>query len=323
VPKALRAIVVAVMVAVATGGCDRQTGPTTMAALSLQPTLPDLSAFSALATVVIDRAQVTVTLANDVVALDTTIAFPADSTALRLRVRVPVQSDKDSVLVRVALLGGGQPLFAGQRVAPVGLGAVGTVIQVPLSYVGPGAQVATIILTPADSVVTLGDVILMRADGFDASGLPVAVFYVSWSTDDPTLATINGSGLLRAPTRRGQVLVTARTPTGVSGSTPLTFIPLPATIVKAGGDGQADRPGAVLQAPLVVQVNAADGLGVKGIAVQFRSLDPLAAVADPVVVTDATGRAQTTAVLGTVLGGYAFEASVAGVGTVTFTATAN
>ena len=291
-------------------GCDRQTAPSTTVSLSIQPVMPDVSAFGALSSIVFDRVQVIVTLSNNDIAVDTIIPFHPDSNSVRLRVRLPITSDKDSVLVQVALLAGAQPLFAGQRVAPVGLGtAAGNVVQVPLAYVGPGAQVTTVNLVPVDSVLSLGDSIVMRADGFDGAGSSVPQFYVSWSTDDPTLATVNGVGLLRAPPVRGVVTVMARTPNGVSATTPMTFVPPAVSIVKVAGDGQIDQPGVPLPIPFVVQVNAADGVGVKGVAVQFRSLDPQASVADPIVITDGAGQATTTAVLGTTLGGYTFEAS--------------
>lgn len=305
-------------------GCDRQTGPGTTTSLSIQPEIPDVSAFSGLSSIVFDRVQVIVTLANNDVAVDTVILFHPDSNSVRLRVRVPLRSDADTVQVQVALLAGGIPLFAGQRVAQVSLATTaGNIIQVPLTYVGPGSQVATVTIVPLDSVLSLGDSIYMQAIGLDGAGGPVPQFYVSWSTDNPALATVNGAGLLRAPAIRGVVLITARTPNGVSTATPMTFSPPPIAIVKVAGDGQAVGPGAPLPIPFVVQVNAADGQGVKGVPVQFRSLDPQAAVVDPVVVTDASGQAMTTARLGTTLGPYSFEASVPGLGTVTFSAVAN
>ena len=295
----------------------------TQVSLAVAPTLPDLSAFGGLVNLSFDRVQIAVLTTNDGPVVDTIVPFPPDSTAVRLGVRVPLQGTSDSVLVQVALLAGAQALFFGQRAVQIKLGPPPAVVQVPLSYVGPGSQVASLALFPADTVITFRDSVVMTADGFDASGTPVLQFYVSWSTDDPTVAGVNGAGLLRAPAVRGVVGVQARTPNGVAAMTTVTFAPPPVGISPVAGDGQTDRVGILLPQPLVVEVRAADGLGVKGVAVQFRALDPQATVVDAVDLTDDLGRAQTFVMLGTVPGPYSYEAAVPGVGTVIFTATAN
>lgn len=296
-----------------------------MMSVAIAPTFPDLSMFGGLINVGFDRVQVTVLTASTAgPAVDTLVPFPADSATIRVSIRVPLQGASDSILVQVSLLAGVQALFFGQATALVTLGPPpGQMIQVPLNYVGPGSQVASLTVLPSDTVVTFSDSVLMTADGLDASGATVPQFYVSWNTTDPTVAMVNGEGLLRAPAVRGVVGVQARTPNGVTAATTVTFAPPATGMIPIAGDGQVDRGGVLLPQPLIVEVRAADGLGVKGVAVQFRALDPLAAVVDPLVLTDDAGRAQTSVMLGNAPGPYSYEASAPGLGTVTFNALAN
>jgi len=72
-----------------------------------------------------------------------------------------------------------------------------------------------------------------------------------------------------------------------------------------------------------VEVRAADGLGVGGVAVRFRSLSG-GAPADTTVTSDVLGHARVTGVLGPITGAQSFEASAAGLSgsPVTFSATA-
>ncbi len=67
---------------------------------------------------------------------------------------------------------------------------------------------------------------------------------------------------------------------------------------------------------------AADGLGVKGIVVQFQAVTGGGTVETPQVVTDDAGRATAAVTLGTVSGAQTFEASVSGIPPATFALTA-
>jgi adhesin/invasin len=111
---------------------------------------------------------------------------------------------------------------------------------------------------------------------------------------------------------RTSVWVIARTPAGTADSVSATFQPVPSRLIVVAGAGQSGTVGLPLGLPLEVEVRAADNLPVGGVAVRFRPVAGLGVVADSVVVTDAAGRARTTATLGTVLGSQTFEARVNG-----------
>ncbi|MCH8992984.1 MAG: histidinol dehydrogenase, partial [Acidobacteria bacterium] len=97
--------------------------------------------------------------------------------------------------------------------------------------------------------------------------------------------------------------------TGVAGSTPVRFLPPPASLITLRGDEDTAAVGQLI--PLEVQALGSDGLGVEGVAISFQAPSG-ATVTDAVVITDTFGTAGTTGTLGTTAGTYPFEANVAG-----------
>lgn len=278
------------------------------ASLAVQPAFDrqvDLAAFN----LVLDSLRVVVARPPSEILVDTTVFFHPDSSEVRLELRVALRASVEILEVTLELRGGGVPLFSGTQEVEVTEGPPGTTPPpiIPVSFVGPGSNLTQLVVTPEDSVVSLNDSLAMRVKAFDASGLAVPQFFVAWSVTDPA-ASINASGLLRAPDVRGVTSVLVSSPNGVVDSTPVTFIPAPTAL-------QAVSPltGTVgSQVQLAVEVLADDQQGVKGIPVEFVAVSGGGSVGASPVISDANGVAQTTATLGTATGTQVFEARASG-----------
>src|SRR5467141_3165457 len=243
---------------------------------------------------------------------DTAVALPPDARELDLNLRVPIVSSPETVLVSIVALAGVVPLFQGTAPVEVSRSIASQPTEIPVvTYVGPGAGVDSIAISPRIPFIFFGDSLRFQVQAFQAR-TPVPQFYVSWRTSDTTLAHINGIGSLRAPLSRTNVWVIARTPGAIADSVKATFQPVPTQLVVVGGAGQSGTVGLPLLVPLEVEVRAADNLPVGGVTVRFRSPSGIGAVSDSVAVTDSAGRARTTATLGSVLGSQSFEARVNG-----------
>src|SRR3989454_295448 len=249
---------------------------------------------------------------------DTTVNVAPDARTLDLRLRVPVASSPETLLVSIVALAGALPLFQGAAPVEVSSGVVSQPTEIPLTrYVGPGAGVDSIAISPRIPFIFFGDSLRFQVLAFQA-GVPVPQFYVSWTTSDTNVARISGRGVLRAPAFRTSLHVVAHTPGlrgitgGVLDSVMARFQPLASRLMVIGGAGQSGIAGLLLALPLEVEVRAADNLPVGGVAVRFRSVSGIGAVTDSVAVTDAAGHARTTATLGSVIGPQSFEATVSG-----------
>ena len=319
-PAGLLRACAAAALALAAVTCRDAVGPgtPTRAQIAVTPILPSEAMLADFGLTIDAVRFVVVRPAADTLA-DTTLALPPDATELALDVRVAVISSPETLQVSVVALSGTLPLFSGTRLVPVP-SAVATPIPVD-SYVGPAAD--SIVIQPRAPFIALNDSLRFQVQGFNG-GVPVTQFYLAWSSSDSAMAPINRFGVLRAPGTRGAVRVIARTPSGASDSVTATFTPPATQLALVSGGGQSDTVGSPLPTPLTVEARAADGIGVGGVSVRFRSLTGGGAVADSLVVTDAAGRASTVATLGGGLGPQSFEASVAGLAgsPVSFNATA-
>jgi hypothetical protein len=88
------------------------------------------------------------------------------------------------------------------------------------------------------------------------------------------------------------------------------------------GDGQTEKPGKTLKKPLEVEVTDASGKGVAAVPVLWSVTSGGGSVSSPLTLTDGQGRARVDFTLGKSKGTQTVTATVAGVGQVTFTATA-
>lgn len=302
-------------------GCSPATGATDgtpTAQLLLRPALP-ASLAEATFSLPVDRARVLLTRSTGVTIIDTLILFPPDSVQVSARVKLPLATARELVSVSVELRSNRQLLFAGRREVEM---RAGELVSPPLalSYVGPGADLIALRLSPRDSVLAPGDTITFGLEAFSAAG-PTRSYYVGWASSNPALATVNAVGLLRAPNRRGATTVRVVSPSGIRDSTRIWFAPPATRLEFASGNLQSDTVGRTLRQPLGVRILAADNEGVPGMRVRFRAAG-LGRTLDSLVITDSTGVARTTGTLGLVAGPELFLAEVAGLGTLAFSTVA-
>jgi hypothetical protein len=184
---------------------------------------------------------------------------------------------------------------------------------------GSSANIASLLISPRDTFLSLERRVAAAAGRERWSGLPVSQFCVSWKTGSGSL--VNGAGLLHTPGLRGNTTISAELPNGVRDSTRVWFVPLPTLLALLSGDGQTGPVGTLLGNPLVVRVAGQDGLGVGGVPVRFRGVTGGGFPADTQVVSDTLGIARVGATLGTLIGTQTFEASAAGLTPVLFNLT--
>lgn len=185
---------------------------------------------------------------------------------------------------------------------------------ITIEYVGPGANVAHIELSPKTLTLMANQVGSFAVDAFDSTDHRVSTVPLSWATSDSAIATITNAGSLRPVGRRGAVTVSVVTPTGVTDDAMATVVLPPAEVVVASGAEQTGVVGRSLQTPAVVQVRAADGIGVAGVEVVFAA-PPGGSVAPASAITDAGGQASASLTLGPVAGTQDFTATAAGFST--------
>ncbi|MGH7537466.1 MAG: Ig-like domain-containing protein, partial [Gemmatimonadales bacterium] len=271
----------------------------------------------------IDNVHLTLIRPPDEVVLDTIVPFSLDSATLRIQLRVNLEAVSESLDAALELRAGGVVLFTDTVRILVTQGGppAGPPPTMDLRYVGPGAQIASLQVVPRDTFLRLGDSLAYQVQALDSQGTTVSQFYVSWRTSGAA-SLINAGGLLRVPNARGNTYVVAVTPTGVKDSTPVGFVPQATALVLTSGNNQPGTVQRPLPQPLVVQVRAADGLGVGGVAVQFSVQSGGGQVSPSDVVSDDQGFAQASATLGISLGIQSFRAIVTGLPPVIFSATA-
>jgi hypothetical protein len=275
--------------------CDQEAaGPGRRVALAVEALLPstNLAAFN----LAIDNVRLIVVHAPADTVFDQVYAFAADQTTLPISADVPLDQSPETFQVTIQMLSGTTVLFSGTQDVTLTTDQAPPPTQIPVVYSGPGQNVSSLTIDPPDSVLTQGGTLQFRLTARDGQGAIVPAFYASWSTSGSVAAAIDATGLLTAPFARGTISVQAQTPTAVSASTSITFIPAPIAITVVSGCGQSGAPGSPLPQPIVARVVAGDGLGVKGIQVQFTAPSG-GSVATPTVITDANGLAQTLATL--------------------------
>src|SRR5512143_3493773 len=310
------ALTASVALAVSLATCARESaGPPRHAAFSVAPVLPSGTSLAAF-NLSVDNVRLIVVRPPADTVFDQTVAFPANQSSLPISADIPLEQSPETFQVTIQLLSGTTLLFAGTQSVSVTADQVTPPAQIPVTYSGPGQNVASLTIDPPDSVLTQGGTLQFRLTAKDAQGVIVPTFYASWTTSDTNAAKVDATGVLTAPFARATVSVLAHTPNNVSASTPITFAPAATAISIVSGCNQGAPPGGQLPQPVVVRVIAGDQVGVKGVAVQFTA-PPGGAVVPTQAVTDANGLAQTVVTLGSTPGPTSLSISASGLTPVT------
>lgn len=242
---------------------------------------------------------------------DTTIAFTTRDAAMNLDLTVQVEKDGELFDASIDYVGASGIVFHGHgevQAHPIDQPATDSPVIV-LNYAGPGAAAAHISIQPHDLTLLASDSTkTLTLTAVDSSGATVDPPPFAWSTSDGTLATITSKGTLQPLGHRGAVTVTATTVTGLTDNAAATLTLPAVAIALVSGGGQTGVVGANLPNPAIVEVRAADSLGIAGVTVIFAA--PAGGSVGPATaVTDANGRASTSLKLGAVAGPQSFVAT--------------
>ncbi len=146
----------------------------------------------------------------------------------------------------------------------------------------------------------VGDRATLIAEVRDRSGGVLLEATVSWSSSDPTVASVTASGQVTAR-GNGAATVTAASGNATSGIS-VTVMQLATALEQVSGNLQTGPAGEPLPSPLVVRASDRLGQPATGVPVAFRVLEGDGSVSAAEVATDANGRASVVWTLGTVAG---------------------
>ncbi len=311
--------------------CGEPGGPTgpggemagARASFSFAPSFPE-NATQALhaAALDVDNVHITIKRLDGSVALDTVVAFPVGVDEVTLNATLILRTASEQFSVLLQLRSGTTALFEGTQAIDAKAGVTGAQpIAVTTHFVGPGATAAKVTINPRTVPLGPGATAQLTAVVTDASGAAIAGVPATWTSSDPSVATVSATGLVTSLNKRGTSSISIKILSGLTDAVPATVTLPPSAIRVVSGSGQSGRAGDALAQPLVVEVDAADGVGVAGVTVNFRGLATAASVSPASVVTDANGRASTTMTLGSQASAQTFDAT-AGSLNVSTTATA-
>jgi uncharacterized protein YfaP (DUF2135 family) len=140
-------------------------------------------------------------LASDAVLVDSAVAFtPAPEVHASFQVSPPADG---RVVVAVQLLLGGQPLFGGQQAVTLTSGQT-TPVQVPLAPVA--ARIAAPDTLPF--ITSRESTVQLQATALFATGDTIRGATIAWSSLDPGIASVSGTGLV-TPVSSGSARIVA------------------------------------------------------------------------------------------------------------------
>ena len=341
-PRVRRVLVIGLAFAIAAISCGRElTAPNGALrfarGISWNAIFPEVLSqvgVSGTGVVPFTRVHVVLRRADNSIALDTVIDFPASASSVPVTLTVPLAAGAPATGEVLSLNLGyinaaGDTVFRG---GPTPVLAAPTVpgapapppVSIPVSYTGPGATATILRISPRQLAVGAGNTFNFSAIASGPSGA-IPGTPIVWISLDQSLATISspGAGAGSALTVRGSVRIVAQLLTGPADTATLIIQPTPANITLVSGNTQTGPTGSLLAQQVTVLVKATDGLPVQGVSVSFAAANG-GVVGAATVATDVNGIAQTTWRLGTLVGAQSLTATAAGLtgSPVTFTATA-
>lgn len=174
--------------------------------------------------------------------------------------------------------------------ATVSAGAEGQVGRITLTITP--VPVASVAVFPLTATLTVGSNQTFVATAMDAAGNTLAGRTIAWTTADPSIATVDGVGLVTAIAPGGPVAITA-TVEGRSAVSQVTVIPVPIATLEISPNPAQVRAGETVQLTLVARDAAGNVLS--GRAATLSSSDNAVATVDASAVV--TGRSAGTAII--------------------------
>ena len=165
----------------------------------------------------------------------------------------------------------------------------------------------TVVVSPtAVTLSSINETSQLSAAVLDQRGDTMTGQTITWSTSNGSIATVSGTGLVRAA-GNGGAQITAHSGGLTSAPSTVTVAQVAAAIVLISGNGQFAEPSTALAAPIVVQVNDLLGSPVPGRTVEFVVTSGGGSATPGSVMTGSNGRAQTVWTLGSSLGQQTLE----------------
>lgn len=178
-------------------------------------------------------------------------------------------------------------------------------------------------IAPAAATISaIGQSLQLTATAFDRRGNAMSGARLTWSSSNPTVATVDSTGKVVAVTNgSASIRAAAQDTFGVATITVSQLTPT--AIVIQHGNNQTGVVGAALPDTLVVKVTNANNGPFVGAVVRWVAVNGGGTVSPDSIVTDASGLARARWTLGTVAGAaQTVEARVAGVTAAVFNASA-
>jgi hypothetical protein len=216
----------------------------------------------------------------------------------------------------------------GQAIWRLGSTVGGHTVQVvagalsPLTFSAVGERLiaANITLLPAaDTLDSLGDTVRVRAEAKAADGSVIDDALFTFSSTQPSVATVSSSGLVTAM-RVGSTEIIAAADAQADTAV-IVVRQVPSSVVVISGNEQTGSAGAPLPASLLIEVRDARSRAIPGVPVTWSVVDGGGSLAPSASSTSMVGRADASWRLGSALGTQVARAS-AGPISVDFTAQA-
>jgi len=173
---------------------------------------------------------------------------------------------------------------------------------------------------PQDTTKFLGSTAQFTGEVFDPLGSAIAGAAITWSSDNPGVATVVDSTGLATAVSPGTANIMATHDT-VANSVELVVIQEATAITRIAGDNQTGFTGTTLPESLAVQVQDAGGSPIQGVSVDWTVTTGGGAVSAATTMTDGNGETRVAWTLGGNAGAQNVDAVAAGL-SATFAANA-
>ena len=201
--------------------------------------------------------------------------------------------------------------------------AVAGLPSIEVSALAEAGAIASITLSPGQLQLQTSQSATLTAEAADGFGNIVSPASLSWSSDDPAVASVASNGVVTGVAAGGTTIRTSAGGVAAAASITITDTPsTPTTLEAKQGGGQTGIVGSELTDALQVRLLDEDGDPIQGEQIDWEIMSGGGLLAASVGTTDASGQASVNWTLGSAAGPQIARAVYPGLPEVTFQATA-